>query len=1068
MSLASFSVNKPVTTVMIYVAIGVLAVISWLKIPQELYPNIVFPNLTVFTTYSNAAPEEIESLITSIVEESVSTVKNLRRVRSISREGVSMVMAEFSWSADLEFSALSMREKIDLIKERLPRDADEPIVLKFNPFARPIMVLSFTGDGTMNETQMLKSARDIIKERLEKIPGVASASISGGRDRQILVEIDQERLKASAMDIIKVSDAIKNTNLNYPAGTTKENYYEYLIRTIGEYKSLKEIENTVIDVKNLEEDKRKREQQNAPTKQYDLVKQTVSLRPVMVRDVAAVRDTLLDITSFSRYNGNNNISVSIQKQADANIIKTVNLVTKELEAIRGYIPRNSKLNIFYDQSGFIVNSIHEVIKAGYEGGILSFVILLLLLGKVRDASIVTTTIPTSIMATVVLMYFTGISINMMSLGGLVLGIGMLIDDATVVVENIYRRRDDEGMPSRDAAIVGTEEINGAVFASTLTTVAVFLPTIFVIGIAGQLFKDISFTVVFSKSASYLVALTLVPMLCKDAKKELGTIDHLIRPLVSPCDAAFRLLQQAYVRTLGFALHNKTLVLGIAFSLFVASVFLMGSLEKVIMPEPDQGQFTIKVTMPTGTRVEITNAVVDKIEKMLMKEEMIGNIMITVGSAGGGGIGAGVQALGSHQAEVLVNLNKELKEKQHITTRDYMDQVKRKVKGMGLLGMKEFLQENEFSAAFSGGADLVIEIKGKDLDKMRDLVEEVKTKLQDIPEIEDVKDTIPEPSPEMRINVRRNKAALYDLDVSKIAQRALIAIRGIVSSKYKEEGRDLPIVVRLKKQDVADIKRLQGITIFSPNEVPIPLDEVAELSKGKGPSEIARVDQQRVFQIKGNLSLNSAKSLQMVQAEVIQMLKGLKLPQGYTAQLGGQTEEMKESFNSLIFAMLLSLALVYMIMAGQFESLWQPFVIMFSIPLAVIGVAVALYLTHTALSVTVMLGIIMLSGVVVNNGIVLIDFINVLREEGLILEEAIIEGGKKRLRPILITMLAAVLGLVPMALASGEGAELRAPMAVTVMGGLAVSTFLTLIVIPCVLYIGDTYIFKKHKKARAVP
>lgn len=1051
---------------MIYVAVLVMGIISWLRIPQELYPNIVFPNLTVFTTYSNAAPEEIESLITSMVEEAVSTVKHLRRVRSISREGVSLVMAEFSWSADLEFAALSMREKIDMIKERLPRDADEPVVLKFNPFARPIMVLSYSGDGTINETRLLKTARDIIKERLEKIPGVASANISGGRDRQILVEIDQDRLRASGIDIIKVSDAIKNANLNYPAGTTKESYYEYLIRTIGEYESIDEIEATIVDVKDSQEQARREQERKGATRMYDQVKRRTNLRPVRVKDVARVKDTLVDISSYSRYNGSNNISISIQKQADANIIKTVELVKRELSVIGGYLPKNTKLDVFYDQSTFILNSIHEVVTAGWQGALLAFLVLLVMLRKVRDAMIVTATIPTSVMVTIMMMYFSGISINMMSLGGLVLGIGMLVDNGTVVVENIFRKRTEDGMAPKDAAIAGAEEVSGAVFSSTLTTVAVFLPTIFVIGIAGQLFKDISFTVVFSLTASYLVSITLVPMLCKDASPKTSTFDRILEPMLMPFDTAFLWIGAVYEHMLLFALKNKVLVLMLSFALFCGSLLLMGAVEKVIMPEPDQGQFTVKVTMPTGTRVEKTNEVVEKIEKMLLKQKLVSSISVTVGSQGGGGIGVALQALGSHQAEMIVNLDKPLKKKMGISTKQFMATIKHKVKKLGLPGFKEILQENEFGAAFSGGADIVLEVKGKELDEMEALVNEIKEKISAVPDIEDIKDTIPEPSPEMRINVRRNKAALYDLDVLKISQRALIAIRGIATSKFKEEGRDIPIVVRLHKKDVSDIKKLQGITIFSPNDVPISLNEVAELSKGRGPSEIERFDQQRVFQVKANRNISSEKSIQDLQTKLLEITDNVKLPSGYTVTLGGQTEEMRESFNSLIFAMILSVCLVYMIMAGQFESLWQPFVIMFSVPLSVIGVSVALYFTNTALSVTVMLGIIMLSGVVVNNGIVLIDFINLLREQGYVFEEAIIEAGKKRLRPILITMLTTVLGLLPMAISGGEGAELRAPMAITVMGGLFVATFLTLIVIPLVLYIGDTYVFSRLKKSAA--
>ncbi|MFQ5952784.1 MAG: efflux RND transporter permease subunit, partial [Candidatus Omnitrophota bacterium] len=508
MGLPEFSTRKPVTTVMIFIGVILFGVISLVKIPQELFPPITYPQLTVFTGYANAAPEEVETLLTKPVEEAVGTVSGLKGIRSISREGISIVMAEFDWDQNMDFASLRTREKVDLIKARLPRDASEPLVVPFNPFELPIMTISVTGDRT--PVQLRKIAVDTIKEELEKIDGVASASVEGGLEREILVEVNQGKLNDHRVSIVEVSDAITNANLNYPAGTIKESFYEYLIRTLGEFQDVNEIEQVVV------RGRAEREEDMRLPFEERLKRRAISpeARLVLVKDVAKVKDTFKERSSYSRYNGDENVSVSIQKQAQTNTIQVVDRIRRAFGRLDKMLPENIRLEVIYDQSVFIRDAINGVRDAALQGGFLAFLVLFVFLRNVKASLIVTLSIPISVMVVFTLMYFGGLSINMMSLGGLALGVGMLVDNAIVVIENIFRHR-EMGKTAVKAATEGSTEVSNAIVASTLTTIAVFLPMIFVVGMAGQLFKELAFTVTFSLFGSLWVALTLIPLLsCK--------------------------------------------------------------------------------------------------------------------------------------------------------------------------------------------------------------------------------------------------------------------------------------------------------------------------------------------------------------------------------------------------------------------------------------------------------------------------------------------------------------------------------------------------------------------------
>jgi len=1049
MGLPEFSTRKPVTTVMIFAGVMLFGIISLIKLPQELFPPITYPQLTVFTGYANAAPEEIETLLTKPVEEAVGTVSGLKSVRSISREGASLVMAEFGWDQNMDFASLRTREKVDLVKSRLPRDATEPIVVPFNPFELPIMTISITGERS--PVQLRRIATDIVKEELEKIDGVASALVEGGLEREILVEVNQGSLKTYGVSILDVTNAIKNANLNYPAGTIKESFYEYLIRTLGEFEEVSEIEDVVV---------KNRADQERPVSFEEKLKQREISREsglVLVKNIADVRDIFKQRSSFSRYNGKENVSVSVQKQAQANTVQVNNRIRKAFKRIRELLPRDIQFDVIYDQSVFISDAINGVRDAALQGGILAFLVLLVFLRSFRASAIVTLSIPISILIVFTFMHFGKLTINMMSLGGLALGVGMLVDNAIVVIENIFRHR-ELGKSSKQAAVDGTEEVSTAIVASTLTTIAVFLPMIFVVGVAGQLFKQLAFTVTFSLIGSLWVALTLIPLLsCK-----LGTGGASGGGMSSFAGGKTwkKILKRHEVILRKFIAH-KGIGLTAVLILFVSSLFIFNFLEKELMPKTDQGQFIIKVNMPVGSRLTETNKAVTKMEDEILKNPHVESVGSIVGSTTGGSIKDIVKRLGSHQGQVTVAL----KEKRKVKTDDVVNELReafKKDKDLNLAGIEFSQQQGVISESFESAAKPVtIEIKGEQLKAMEDIAGQIEIELGKIDGIFDIKDDIPEPSPEIRINVDKDKSSLYGISVVDLARIAQTLLRGAVASQFKEKGHETDIRVQLRDKDRDSYAKLYHIRIHMPDGEMIPLGSVARFEKGKGPSEIKRLSQERTIMVFADIT---GRKKADVTAEVEEMLRGMKFESGYAVKMTGESEEMKKSFNSLQFALILSIVMVYMIMAAQFESLTQPLIILFTVPLSLIGVLLALFATNTSVSVVAFLGIIMLGGIVVNNGIVLIDYTNVLMKNGKNAMDAVVEASLARLRPIIMTALTTVLGLLPMALAFGRGSELRAPMAISVMGGLIVSTFLTLVVIPSIFII-EQDIRKKLARVR---
>ncbi len=1060
MSLPDLSIRRPITTLMVYIGVFLFGVISLNLLSQELFPPITYPQLSIVTPYENAAPEEIETLITKPIEEAVGSVSGLRRITSTSKEGLSLVVAEFGWNQSMDFASLAVREKLDLIKERLPRDASEPVVVKFNPFELPILSLSISSTER-TPVQLKQIARKWFKAELEKIQGVASASISGGSDEQILVNVDQGKLKASGISIVEITDAVGASNLNFPGGTIKESFYEYLVRTLGEFQKAEEVGELPVRRDNPEPSENPfidQENEKLP-----------SNRLILLRDLADISRIEKKKTSFSRFNGLDNVTIAVQKQAQSNTLRTVELVKKKLKELKEELPKDIKVHVVYDQSKFIQEALNGVRDAAIQGGFLAFLVLLIFLKDFKNSALVVTITPITVLATFTLMHFLNISLNVISLGGVALGVGMLLDNAVVVIENVYRRfreKPEDGMPA--AAAAGSKEVMAPMVASTLTTVSVFLPIVFVTGIAGQIFKELAWVVVVTQVISAVIAFTLLPMLIAKVGAKSSLTERDIHETEKPrgpfqivlevASLPIRAIEKAYEAVLPAFIRAKWFYLFLVLLLFAFSLLTLDSFDRILLPKVDQGQFMIKADLPVGSRVEFTDKLSRVIESFVSRFPEVESVSAVVGSSKGDSTKEIVERIGTNQAQIVVTLKKNRGRStpeivQGIRQYFELSAGRQEIRPARL---SYVLYDSAFKVGSENDSPIVMEVKGPDLEELKKLALKTQSALEKIEGTYGVTNSIAEPFPETKLIVDKDRAAYYRLSVTSIAQAANIAVKGFTASKFKEQGYEIDIRVQMKEADRDRFSKLSQLYIHSPLDMDVPLSDFVEFKQGKGPSEIRRVSQERTVEVYAKIY---GRGLKEVVEDVQKAVDAIHVPARYSAKLAGEKEEIQESFASLQFAFVLALVLVYMVMAAQFESLWQPFLIMFCLPLSLIGVAFALWVSHTPISVVVILGIILLGGIVVNNGIILIDFINQLRAQGVELEEAVIQAGKTRLRPILMTAFSSAIGLVPLALGIGEGAELQAPMAVTVMGGILIATFLTLVVTPS-LYLGTEQIARR--------
>lgn len=1004
MKIVGFSIRRPVTVTMLFVAIAVFGGISYGRLALNLLPEISYPTLTIRTNYEGTAPAEVENLITKTVENAVSVANNVIRVSSISKPEVSDVILEFSWRTNMDFAALDVREKLDVLQ--LPLDADKPILLRYDPSTDPIMRISVSGSSDLSGIRYL--SEEFVKSDLESIDGVAAVRISGGFEEEIHVELDEQKLASLGVSIQEVTTRLGQENINLTAGTLQEGESKYLVRTLNEFQDVEEINDVIVAQKN-----------------------GVAIR---LSDLGSAYSGYKERKVITRINGEESVEIAVFKAADANTVTAAAQVRTRLEELeQEYSGKRVPLNfqVVFDQSRFIEHSIDEVLNTAMIGGILAIIVLFLFLRSVKSTLIIALSIPLSIVATFFLMYGANISLNIMSLSGLALGIGMLVDNSIVVLEAIHRYQ-TQGHSPREAADLGASEVGHAVVASTLTTVCVFAPIVFVEGIAGQLFADQALTVTFSLVASLLVAIMLIPMLAS-----LGQDGVENARIETPKKVREFFLVRPYSRFLAYALRQRLVFLAVALVLFAAALSLLAGLGSELIPEISQGEFFVDLQLPPGTPVEQTSLRIEEVEAVIRQEPDVERYYTIVGS--GNQTGASAVEEREHIGQILVALGPGMLHEKETAVLERLREGLRDIPAV----------DYKFSrpALFSFKQPIEVIVQGYNLQALKTYADRIRERLAQIPGLRDLKASTDGGNPEVQIHFDRQKLANYGLNINQAAGLLRNKIQGDIATELNEPDRKIDIRVRVLEEDRRSLFDLENLLLDVPNRSPVHLSTVADIVLEEGPTEIRRIGPQRVALISANLV---DRDLQSAVDEIDQALQEFDLPPDMFAYVGGQSEERAVAFESMQFAILLAVFLVYLVMASQFESLVQPFIIMFAIPFALIGVALALYLTGLVLSVVVLIGGVILAGIVVNNSIVLIDFTNQLRGQGKDKFQAIQEACAVRLRPILMTTSTTVLGLIPMAVSLGEGSELRVPMAVTVIGGLMTSTLLTLALVP-VLY-----------------
>ncbi len=1057
---------------MFFLGIMLLGIVSLKELSVDLLPDISYPRLSVVTQYPGVAPEEIETLVTAPLEAAVSRIPGLRRVESVSKEGVSYMTLEFAWGTDMDFAMLHAREKVDSVQLE---DIEDPVIVPFDPQNKPILVLSVSGDRYLLELK--EFSEELIKPRLEQIEGIGSAEIAGGIEREIQVDVNPQSLSLYGLSIDDISQRIDHFNRNLQGGTIRKGRFKYALRVVGEFEAIKEIEE--ISLKKMDKG-----------------------GVIKLKDVARIRDSVKERKGIIRLNGKESVGILVRKETRANTVKATRLAKEVLDEIRRENP-DLDILIVTEQAKYIQNAISSVLNAILFGGILAFVVLFVFLQDVKTPVIIAVVIPISIIATFNLLYFQGITLNIMSLGGLALGVGMLVDNSIVVSESVFRYR-EKGRGLSEAAFAGTKEVGMAVTASTLTTLSVFLPVIYVHGIAGQLFKNQSLTVTFALLSSLFVSLTLLPMLAshpfkisrtfKGLKERVavdkgmkGTKGHSrgmvfaplrglrwllynipkgifmvlsflmsfmlqllallfhymafpIRPLVRfifrHYNTAYKRFTDLYHRALMWSLENKRKVLLGSTGFLFVTAFMAFQIPKELMPKPEAISFEVNMKTPVEFSLEQTSEVVATLEEWLSTEKAVKAVFSQIG------IVSGMEEMNPdislNSAELYVELS-DVSEVEKL-----IDSLRKRLEnfvGVNYSIVKEQATLAQFMA-FST-AEVGLKIKGDDLNRLKLLADQLGEELEGISGMADIQTNIGEGKPEFLLRIKKDAQEKYGIPPGALGDFLVDAVRGKTATQFRELEKKYDILVRLEKETRENIESLLNED-FPYKGMLIPLRELVSCEVVSGPKQIRRESQQREVLVTANLKKTK---ISQVVPQIKSKIDKLEIPKGYQIVFSGEQEEMAQSFRSLFVAFSLAVLLVYMIMAAQFESLKHPLIILCTLPLGLTGAIWALFLTGQTLNVISVIGMVVLAGIVVNDAIVKIDYTIQLRKKGMTVREAIIEASRVRLRPILMTTVTTVLGLFPMSLGLGRGSELQQPLAISVIGGLVFATFLTLVLIP---------------------
>jgi HAE1 family hydrophobic/amphiphilic exporter-1 len=1045
MSIPRFAIQRPVTMFMISAVITLLGAISLTRLPVDLMPEFEQPTLTVRTAYTGVGPLEMEELITRPMEQAVSAVPGLTRVSSNSSEGNSQVQLNFEWGSDLAEAANEVRTRVDRMRNRLPEDADPPIIFKFDSNSQPIMQIGIQGD--YDPVTLREIAENEISPRFERVDGIAAVTVNGGLRRQIHIELSKEKVTALNLSVNSIVAALRQENQNTPLGEIYQGDATFLVRSQGQFQSLEDIKNLVV-----------------------MTRQGV---PVYVRDISEVRDTTEQRRSFMRIDGKPGVQLQVQKQSGKNTVEVARLVRAEVERVNKEVP-GIKMIVTQDSSVFIQRAIDNVQEHAMVGGILVILIIFAFLRSFRSTLIVCTSIPVSVIGTFALLYFGGFTLNTMTFGGLALGIGMIVDAAIVVLENTHRHL-HMGKDRMTAAIDGSEEVWSAILSSTLTHIAVFIPLLFLSGTASILFTQLSFVVMFSLAMSLFVAVTIVPVLCSRwllTPDEEAKATGIMAKLYDVSERFLERMDDGYRRAIHLALSHRPTVLAGAAALVIVAALLYPRVPVELLPQTDEGEVNVNAELAVGTRVERTE------EALLTLEERVNqlvpekkNVIVNGGGGGGNNNGGNYNGGGgqTHRGQLRIILKPRA---ERTRTSDQISQALRRDLA-GLPGV--VVRANPAGGNFQinrllgggnngnqQGSRLSLEIRGHDLDDARRIAQDVRALMETTPGIADVNIGREEGRPELSVRVDRPKAALLGLTVSGVATTIQTNVAGTTAAQFRERGNEYPIIVQLRQSDRQEVSDVGDVLLSTQNGQVVPAKNVLAVTRDAGPVQIQRKNMERVTNVNAEIEVPLSDAVKAVQDRLGQ----IRVPPDFAVGFGPELEEQAKSFRQLQLVLILAVLLVYAVMASQYESLRDPFIIMFSVPVAAIGVVGSLILTGTAFSLQAYIGIIMLAGIVVSNAILLVDYINTLRRrDGMPLREAVEIGGRTRLRPVLMTSVATMLGLVPMAIGIGEGGELQAPLARVVIGGLLTSTMVTLVLVPAVYTLfeeGWSGVFRRSK------
>jgi HAE1 family hydrophobic/amphiphilic exporter-1 len=1069
--IVDLSIRRPVTVFIFSVAAVVFGIVAFRNLAVNLLPDISYPSLTVRTTYEGTAPVEIEALLTRPIENAVGVVNNVVRVTSSSRADVSEVTLEFAWDTNMDFAALDVRDRLDRV--RLPTDAELPVLLKYDPSLDPIMRIGLFGSDELGRLRFL--GEEDIKRALERIEGVAAVVVSGGLEEEIQVELDERKLAALGLSAGQIANRLAAENVNITGGTLRDGHTEYLVRTLNEFVRPEDMRSIVVD------------------RSGDAI--------VRLSDVARVFTGHKEREIITRIDGAESVELAVYKEGGTNTVTVSDAVTARLDSLRTELSRldpNLRVEVITDQARYIRQAVREVLETALYGGLLAIMVLYLFLRSLKKTLIISVSIPVSVIATFFLMYVSDISLNIMSLGGLTLGVGLLVDNAIVVLESVQRKRDD-GLDEVEAARVGTSEVGRAITASTLTTICVFVPIVFVEGVAAQLFRDQALTVAFSLVVSLIVALTLIPMLAsREFRPEAGpqpgsdsggtaaplrwlgkvvffltsTILSVIvavsraigqvaaatlRPILRFFDRRLDALGNRYSEAIQSVLAKPLVIVAVAVVLFIGSLGLLRSLGSELIPELIQGEFFADIELPPGARLEVVDRRLVELTKVASTIDGARTVYTIAGTSNeqGGTAGELREYLGQITITIDPPVSREIEDAAMGTIREAIDADNLAFGGNSAQGTSAgrppIVARFGRPSYFSFKTAIEVEIRGFNLELLERLADEAVSRFQSIEGLADISSSTEGGHPELQVHLNRDRLAAYGLGVSDVASVLRAMVQGEIATDITRSDRTIDIRIRAAEQYRGSAAALENLTITHAGTTPIPLSAVAEVIELEGPAEIRRADGSRIARITANLS---GRDLGSVTRDVRQTLEQMSWPSGYDWRLGGQEEEMATSFSSMRLAFGLAIFMVYLVMASQFESLLHPFVIMFSVPFAIIGVLTTMWVFGVTISVVSLIGFILLAGIVVNDAIVLVDYANQLRRRGMGKVEALARAGRVRLRPILMTTATTVFGLLPMAIGLGEGAELRTPMALTVIGGMITSTLLTLLVVPAVYAILD--------------